>query len=212
MIISYYGAQFLKIQLGDLTLAVNPIGSHSKIKPAKFGADVGLISLNAPDFNGQESITYGDREPFIIDGAGEYEVKDISIKGIAFKTLYGKEEKINTIYTVALEGVRLCFLGALESPDIDREIIEDIDVVDILFIPVGMREKGMHGTLLPSEASKLSTIMEPKIIVPLYADEEALKQFLKEESSVNANIIEKLTIKKKDIEQKKGEIVVLRKT
>ncbi|MBI2046227.1 MAG: MBL fold metallo-hydrolase [Parcubacteria group bacterium] len=212
MIITYYGAQFLKIQLGDLTIAVNPIGNDSKIKTAKFGADIGLISLHAPDFNGREAIAYGDRKPFIIEGPGEYEAKDVSIKGIAQKILYEKEEKINTIYVVSLEGVRLCFLGALESPDLDKETIEGIDVVDVLFIPVGMREKGTSGVLLPKEASKLGTTLEPGIIIPLYAGEEALKQFLKEEGAANTNTLEKLTLKKKDMEQKEGEIIVLRKT
>lgn len=209
MIITYYGAQFLKIQFGDLVLAVNPIGSDAKMKTAKFGADVGLISFNTPHFNGRDTIAYGEKKPFIIAGPGEYEVKDISIKGIAVKTLYNNEEKINTIYMVTLEGVRLCFLGAIESPDLDRETLESIDVVDILFIPIGMRGKGDYGVLLPKEASKLTTALEPKIIVPLYSSDEALKQFLKEEGSSNGKAAEKLTLKKKDIEQKEGEIVVL---
>lgn len=210
MVITYYGAQFLKIQFGDLVLAVNPIASDAKIKTAKFGADIGLVSLNAPRFNGVESITYGEKKPFVVSGAGEYEVKDIAIKGIAVKTLYDGEDKINTIYVVMLEGMRLCFLGALESPDLDRETLESIDVVDILFIPVGVGGKGDHGVLAAKDASKLTTALEPKIIIPLYSSMEALKQFLKEEGSSNGEAVEKLTIKKKDIEQKEGEIVVLK--
>ena len=210
MIITYYGAQFLKIQFGDLVLAINPIGSDAKIKTSKFGADVGLISLNASRFNGRDTITYGEKKPFIIAGPGEYEVKDIAIKGIAVKTLYNGEEKINTIYVATLEGMRLCFFGALESSDLDRETLESIDVVDILFVPVGMRGKGDDGVLHPKEASKLTTALEPKIIIPLYSSGEALKQFLKEEGSGNREAMEKLTLKKKDIEQKEGEIIVLK--
>lgn len=210
MVITYYGAQFCKIQFGDLILAVNPISSSAKIKTAKFGADVGLISLNAPNFNGSDTIAYGEKQPFIIAGPGEYEVKDIAIKGIGVPIRYGKEEKINTMYVVTLEGMRLCFLGALESPDLDKEALESIDIVDILFIPVGMSEKGDSGALAPKDASKLSATLEPKIVIPLYASEEALKQFLKEEGSSKSEAMEKLTIKKKDIEQKEGEVIVLK--
>lgn len=212
MVITYYDAQFLKIQLGDLVLAVNPIASSAKIKTAKFGADVGLISLHTLDFNGRESIAFGEKQPFIIEGPGEYEVRGIGIKGIGLKTLYGDEERINTIYVATLEGMRLCFLGAVESPDFDRETLEAIDVVDFLFMPVGIQNKGDYGALSPKDASELSTALEPKVIIPLYSSEEALKQFLKEEGSGNIEAIDKLTIKKKDIEQKDGEIIVLRKT
>lgn len=210
MVITYYGAQFLKIQLGDLVLAANPIASGAKIKTAKFGADVGLISLHAPNFNGRESIAFGEKQPFIIEGPGEYEVKGIGIKGVGLKTLYGGEEKINTVYIVTLEGMRLCFLGAIESPDLDRETLEAIDIVDLLFMPIGMQNKGDYGALSPKDASKLSTMLEPKVIIPLYSSEEALKQFLKEEGSGGGEVTDKLTIKKKDIEQKEGEVIVLK--
>lgn len=210
MVITYYGAQFLKIQLGDLVLAVNPIAGNAKTKTAKFGADVGLISLHAPIFNGHDAITYGEKQPFIIEGPGEYEVRGVAIKGIGLKTHYGDEEKINTIYVVTLEGMRLCFLGAIVSPDLDRETLESIDIVDLLFMPVGIGNKGEYGALSPKDASKLSTTLEPKVVVPLYLSDEALKQFLKEEGLGNGPAIDKLTLKKKDIEQKEGEVIILK--
>lgn len=80
MIISYQGVESFKISQGDLTLAVNPVSKDSKFKPAKFGADVTLITTNHPDMNGREQTSRGDKESFIIDGPGEYEVKDVVVK------------------------------------------------------------------------------------------------------------------------------------
>ena len=51
MVISFLGAQFFKVSFGDTTLAFNPISKRSKLKQARFGADIALISVNHVDFN-----------------------------------------------------------------------------------------------------------------------------------------------------------------
>src|SRR5258708_39937170 len=80
MVITYFGHEFFKIQLGDLTLAINPISKDSKLKGARFGADIALISTNDPDGNGVDQVAFGERQPFVIEGPGEYEVKNVFIK------------------------------------------------------------------------------------------------------------------------------------
>jgi len=71
MIVTYYGKQYFKIQLGDRTIAYNPIGKDSKEKGSRFGADIVLSSLRHPDFNGADQCAYGERQPFVISGPGE---------------------------------------------------------------------------------------------------------------------------------------------
>ena len=81
MIITHFGRQHFKLQVGDLTIAVNPVSKEGKGKVAKYGADITLITSNHPDYNGSEQTEHSGKSPFVIRGGGEYEVKDIFIKG-----------------------------------------------------------------------------------------------------------------------------------
>lgn len=207
MIITYLGAEFLKIQFGDITLAFNPISKDSKLKAAKFGADVVLSSINHEDMNGYDQVSFGEKKPFIVRGPGEYEIGGVFIRGFATNTEYGGEKRINTIYTVSLEGMNICFLGALNDKTLPKSADEFIDNVDILFVPIGGQ-----GVLEAEDAYKLAVSMESKIIIPIhYGDigqKDALKDFLKEAGESPEPVV-KLTLKKKDLEGKDGDVVIL---
>lgn len=204
MIISYQGAQSFKVQFGDTVLAFDPVSKKSQFKVSNFGADIALISLNHPDMNGVDQVNRGEKEAFIINGPGEYEIQGVFIKGLSSVSNYGEEKKINTIYTVNFENMNLCFLGALGDANIPKETKEGIDGVDILFVPIGG-----EGVLNPSDAYKFAVSLEPSIIIPMNYNDKSLKAFLKEGGSDGTKSIEKLTIKKKDLEGKEGEIIVL---
>lgn len=208
MIISYHGLESFKLQFGDIIIAYNPISKESSFKPTKYGADIALISTNHADFNGADMAERGDRMPFVISGPGEYEIKEVFIKGFQSSSEYGGKPRLNTIYTVALEGMNLCFLGAQSTTELTHDTQEGIESVDILFVPIGG-----EGVLSPAEAYKLAVSLEPKIIIPMHygevGDKNALKTFLKEGGAEGADVLEKLTIKKKDLEGKEGDIVVL---
>lgn len=202
MILTYYGGQFVKVQAGDTIVAVNPISKSSKLKTTKFGADVALTSLNIDECNGIDEVTFGDKVPFVVQGPGEYEVSDIFIKGFASKFSSDKKEKINTIYSVLFDNINLCFLGLLKSEEISEEAIESLTDIDILFVPLG------ENTISPSKAYKLAVSLVPKMIIPL-GEEEYIKQFLKEAGSGPKERLDKLTLKRKDLEGKEGDIVLL---
>lgn len=122
-----------------------------------------------------------NKNPFIITGPGEYEVGGVFIKGFPGDT-----------YTVNLENMNICFLGS--------ENIEDLDEVDILFVSLSHIE--------PAKAHKISVSIEPKIVIPMQYSDAVLKTFLKEAGS-HANPETKLTLKKKDLDGKKVEVLVL---
>ena len=207
MIITYFGAEFFKVQFGDITLAFNPISKESKLKPSRFGADIVLSSTQHPDFNGVDQVTHGEKKPFIISGPGEYEIDGVFIKGLPSESKYGDKTLINTIYTVSLENMNICFLGAIDATELKAETVEALDVIDVLFVPIGG-----EGVLEPSKAYKFAVSLEPKIIIPMhYGDigtKDALKIFLKE-AGENPKAEPKLTLKKKDLEGKEGDIVLL---
>src|SRR3990167_6475574 len=100
MIISHYGLGMVKIQQGETVVVFNPIGEvprgRGDLKTLKFGADIALVSLNDPGYNGVANAARGERVPLLVDGPGEYEVGGIFIKGFA-------TGKINTAYLVTLE-------------------------------------------------------------------------------------------------------------
>jgi len=204
MVISYLGGQCFKISQGDLTLAINPPGKSSKLASAKFGADIALVTLDHDDFNGTENASFGERQPFVIQGPGEYEVRGVAVRGFGTSTTYDKRQTMNTIYSVSLEGLNLCFLGALGGGELPAAAKQELDEVDILFIPVG------GGDVLDHKAAyKLGVGLGPKVIVPMHYDQASLKSFLKEAGAEGRKPEEKLTVKKKDLEGKEGEVVVL---
>lgn len=227
MIITYLGGEFMKVQFGDITLAFNPPSKESKLKPSRFGADVALITLSHPDFNGAEAVTHGERKPFVISGPGEYEIKDVVVRGFPTGSQYGAKPNqkdsvarpdksgsmgavgINTVYVVTLEGMKLLFLGALGAGVLPAELKEELDDIDILFVPTGG-----NGVLSAAEANKIAVLVEPKLVIPMHyaglTDGAALKQFLKEAGEEKTVPVEKLTLKKKDLEGKEGEVVVLK--
>lgn len=205
MIITHHGGQCFKVSFGNTTLAFDPISKQSKLNSVKFGSDVAFISMRHPNFNGADQVALGNKQPFVVDGPGEYEIGDVTARGFGVSTIYDGVECFNTIYQVQLEGMNLIFLGAISSPDIDPKILGEFGDIDILFVPIGGGD-----VLEVPQASKLGVKLEAKLIIPMHYDDVALKAFLKEESAGDTVVMDKLTLKKKDLIDKEGEIVVLK--
>ncbi len=163
------------------------------------------MTTNHPDFNGVDQLTYGDREPFLVRGPGDYEVKEIFIKGTLSSGPQKPKKYVNTIYSFTVDGINICFLGALANENLSKESIESITEPDILIVPVSGED-----VLDAKQAAKLASSLEPKIIIPMDFDSTSLKAFLKEMGQENAETSEKLTLKRKDLEGKAGEVIVLK--
>ncbi len=205
MIITYFGKQFFKIQQGDMVLAFNPVSKSSKTGiSTHFGADLALITTNHPDYNGVEQLSHGERAPFVIKGPGDYEIKEIFIKGVLSDALIDGKKYINTIYLLCIDDINIGFLGALSNPEFSKESREAINSPDILFVPIGN-----EGMLDAKAAARLASSLEPKLIIPMDYDESALKIFLKEIGEEKVPAMDKLTLKRKDLENKEGEVVIL---
>jgi len=122
--------------------------------------------------------------------------------------VYDGKERINTIYSVTLENMNICFLGALSDINLSSEVKEALGDVDVLFIPIGD-----NNVLNAANAEKLSVEIAPKIIIPMHFGDvgvkDALKKYLKEAGEDNVKPIDKLTLKRKDLDGKTGDVVVL---
>lgn len=203
MVITYHGGQCFKVSFGETTLAFDPIAKKSKLAEVKFGADVAFVSTRHPDFNGIEQVSYGEKVPFVIDHAGEYEVGEVTVRGFGVSGMYDGKPHINTIYQVQFESMNIIFLGALNNPEIEPKILSEFGDIDILFIPIG------GGDVLEApQASKLATKLEARLIIPMHYDAPALKAFLKDQGVEDQKPVDKLTIKKKDVLEMEGNVVV----
>lgn len=176
MIVTYQGGESFKISQGDLAISINP--------QTKVSADVTIFTSIGSD--GQ--IT-SDRSGFVITGPGEYEIKDIFIKGYLTK----EKDVYKTTYLITFEGMKLCFLGSLEHP-------EEIEDVDVLFVPIGTDS---------SSAYKVAVSIEPSVMIPMRFDDKNLAQFIKE-SGDKVEALDKFVVKKKDLEGKESAIILLK--
>jgi len=126
-------------------------------------------------------------ESFIIEGPGEYEVKEVFIQGIASSQ--------NTIYVFEAEGIRFCHLGDLGQKELTDEQLEKIGQIDILMISTG------------DEAQKIIGQIEPKIVIPM--NYENVAKFLKTMGKNSVVAQDKFVVKASTLPTDAMEIVVL---
>ncbi|MDP3990996.1 MAG: MBL fold metallo-hydrolase [Candidatus Nealsonbacteria bacterium] len=214
MHIIWHGQSFFQIQLSQskgeqTTLAIDPFDETIGLKPPSFAADVLLISHNHADHNNKKAIK---GEPFLIEGPGEYEIKEIFIQGILcfHDNVQGKERGQSTIYIIEAEDMRLCHLGDIGQKELSPEQLEKIGDIDILMIPVG----GVY-TVDGKEANHIISQLEPKIIIPMHyhlpkskSKLEGVEKFLKETGRKSVVPQPKLLVKSKDLSEE-TKIVVL---
>ena len=213
MIITYLGKSLVKIQSGETVIALNP-GAESDAKRPKFGADIALVSLHDPSYADTNQVTFGNKIPMVIDGPGEYEIGGMYIKGFQTDTVEsqskkGKTDKINTAYSIIIEDVRLAHLGAHGKDSFDAGTLDELRDTDILFLPIG------GDMVLDYKAAyKVVTMLEPKIIIPVHYESKdgassPLPRFLKEYGAEQSEPVQKLVVKKKDMEGREGDVIVL---
>jgi L-ascorbate metabolism protein UlaG (beta-lactamase superfamily) len=206
MVIQKVGEYCFKLSAGPVTVAVNPPGERSHHKIPKFGADVVVISLPDEDWNGVGTASHGDKEPFVIQGPGAYEVGEVRVSGYSTAASYNDviSEVGNTIYLIEMDGIRVLALGALSNPKLSADIRSELDQVGIVIVPVG------DGTLDPKAAHELVTGIEPNVVIP-YAvnDGKALAAFLKAEGETGLKPTDKFTVRVKELLAMDGDVVLL---
>lgn len=184
MIVNYFGDGCFRLQSGDVSLLVNP--SNNRLK-----ADITLRTISPADVV--------ERDAGEITMPGEYEAKDIEIRGIPLLK-ESTAKYVKTIYAVAWEGIRFAFLGHLSRP-LDAEAIEALGEPDVLFIPTDHEH-----FISADDAAKLVKQLNPGVIIPAY--EKNANAFLRALGQ-KEEPMEKFVFKRKDLEGMKGKVVVL---
>jgi hypothetical protein len=106
-------------------------------------------------------------EAFVLDGPGEYEVRDVLVTGVRTyrDDAKGTERGKQTAFVVELDGMHTIHLGEIGHL-LTEEKLGDIGPIDIACVPVG-------GALSPQKAAELIAQLDPKIVVAMPLDEEA---------------------------------------
>jgi L-ascorbate metabolism protein UlaG (beta-lactamase superfamily) len=199
MVITYFGNQYFRLTLGDLTIALNPSSKSSKAP--RFGADVAIITSSHADYNNPDTVTLGDKEPFVVDGPGSYEIKNIFISGASSNVSIDKKEYINTVYGFELDGIKIAFLGSANNEkEFSSEAKEIAGDADMVFVAIKDDPVGAYKTAMSFESN---------MIIPMDYDKTTLARFLKEGGQDKAEVLDKATLKRKDLDGKEGHILVL---
>jgi L-ascorbate metabolism protein UlaG (beta-lactamase superfamily) len=216
MLIQYYGHSCFKIvtkpggrATEDITLFFDPFDKEIGLKPPQGQADVVFSSHRHRNHNNTGALK-GD--PVVIETPGEYAVKGINIVGIDsfHDNVEGAEKGRSTIFILEAEEFKICHLGDLGS-DLSGKQLEEIDGVDILFIPVGGKF-----TIDGKKAAELIRKIEPVIVIPMHykipgsnAEIEDESKFCNEMGNCPSEKVTKLNLKKKDLEDKKMEVILM---
>lgn len=179
MEITYLGHASFKIKTRTAVVVIDPYDEAIGKYPKDVEADLVLVSHDHSDHN---NVAVLKGHPFVINGPGEYEVKNISIIGVAtyHDDKKGEERGSNTVFVVEAEGVRLCHLGDLGHKLSDGQL-SDIGAIDVVMVPVG----GVY-TIDAKTAAEVVKQVDPWIAIPMhYGVSDKLKlasvdDFLKE--------------------------------
>lgn len=214
MYITWLGHSCFKLQdkIGSegVTLITDPFDKSIGLKPPHNEAQIVTISHSHYDHNNSDSIR---GNPFIIDEAGEYEVKGVFIEGIdsSHGLKEGKEAVKNIIYRIEMEEISITHLGDLGQAVLDNKQLEKIEGTDILLIPVG----GIY-TIDAAKAVEIVSQIEPRIVIPMHykipglnIKLDGVERFIKE-LGIKPTEEEKLKISKKDLPQEDMELVVMK--
>ncbi len=191
-------------------IVIDPFDEKIGLKVPSFSADILLVTHQHYDHNNVKAVK---GTPFVISGPGEYEVKEVFIKGISsfHDDKEGKERGQNTIYTIFAEDLKFCHLGDLGQKQLTDEQLEKIGNVDILMIPVG----GQF-TISSQEAQRIISQIDPKIVIPMHYELPKLKikldgvdKFLKVMGKNSIAPQDKFTVKSSTLPKDGMEIVVL---
>ncbi|HEX9817674.1 MAG TPA: MBL fold metallo-hydrolase [Patescibacteria group bacterium] len=220
MTITYHGHSCFKLRGKTGSVVTDPYGDDVGFSLPSLSADLVTVSHDHHDHNQAHKIggTARRNNPFIINQLGEYEVGGISVFGV--KSFHddqqGVERGANSIFTIAIDGVRVCHLGDL-GHELTEEQVKQIGIIDVLLVPVG----GIF-TLNAKQAVAVTRALEPSFVIPMHYNTmehnqemfgqlQPVEDFLKEFGVDNVTKVDKLKIESDRLPEE-IEVVVLEKT
>lgn len=192
--IEYKGGNSLIISTKKTDLVIDPNLAVVGLKPLSVKGKVELATEPRLAVNDAEAL-------LLIEGPGEYEIGDFSIRGISARRHIDDDdqEKVATVYRIEIGEVRIALLGNIAS-HLSEDQLEEIGVVDFLIVPVG----GNGLTLDATSASSIVRSIDPKVVIPVHyahsslayeVPQEGLELFTKELAAPIERITGKYKVK-----------------
>lgn len=176
MEISFIGHSCFRLRGRDASVVIDPYGKGiglATLVPSRFSADILAITHDHPGHNNRAMVG-GD--PKVIEGPGEFEVKGVSIQGVA---AYHDDESGArlgpvTMYSITLDEVVIAHLGDL-GHGLSEAQQDQLGSVDVLLVPVGG-----GNALSATAAMAVANQLEPKVVIPMHYKLPGLKLDLDE--------------------------------
>lgn len=159
MEIQFYGANCITISTKQARVVIDDNLQELGGKPVAKEGDILLYT--GP--HGDPALT----PHLLIDHAGEYEVSNVAVYGIPVRGHIDEAGQQNaTAYKIIVDDTRIFVTGHM-YPELNERQLENIGVIDIMFVPVGGNGYTTDGV----GAMQLIKKVEPKLVVPThYAD------------------------------------------
>jgi L-ascorbate metabolism protein UlaG (beta-lactamase superfamily) len=190
MEITSYGQTCLRLRSRDVAILTDPYPSVVGASGRGLSADI--VTISRPDEhplpeakgprsrNGLAVLPTSLANAFVLDGPGEYEIRDVLITGIrTFRDdARGERRGKQTAFLFELEGLRVIHLGDIGHL-FTEERAADIGSVHIAFVPVG-------GALSATKAAELVAQLDARLVIPMSVTpdpqegSQALARFLHE--------------------------------
>jgi L-ascorbate metabolism protein UlaG (beta-lactamase superfamily) len=189
MELTWYGRTCVRMRGKDAVVVADAY--QAVVGPTGRGITGDIVTYSHPDDSplpkakgrlsrdGSTLIPGSLEEAFCLDGAGEYEVKDVLISGVrTYRDEHrGKDRGRNVAFVVELDGVHIAHLGDIGHL-LTEDKLTDMGRVDVACIAIG-------GALPANKAAELVSQLDAKVVVPMTVcdDEEAteaLGKFLHE--------------------------------
>lgn len=178
MEVTWYGRTCVRLRGRDAVVVNDPY--PAVVGPTGRGISADIVTFSHPDeaplpkAKGKRSRDGGTAIPtslesaFVLDGPGEFEVRDVLLTGVRTHRddQGGANRGRQTAFMVELDGLHAIHLGEIGHL-LSQETLGEIGSVDIACVPIG-------GALTPTTAAALVAQLGPKIVVPMpVCDDEA---------------------------------------
>jgi L-ascorbate metabolism protein UlaG (beta-lactamase superfamily) len=171
MELTWYGRTCVRLRGKDAVVVADPF--QSIVGPTGRGITGDIVTFSHPDDrplpkakgkpsrDGRTFLPSSLDESFVLDGPGEYEVKEVLVTGVRTyrDDAKGAEQGKQVSFVVEIDGVHTIHLGDIGHL-LSEEKLGDIGSVDIACVPLG-------GSLTPQKAAAIIAQLDPRIVVPM---------------------------------------------
>ncbi len=188
--ITWYGRTCIRLRGKEAVVVTDPY--QAVVGPTGRGITGDIVTFSHPDDtplpkakgkrsrDGQTVLPSSLEQSFVLDGPGEYEVRNVLLTGVRTyrDDSRGQDRGKQVAFSVELDGLHTIHLGDIGHL-LTEEKLSDVGAIDIACIPIG-------GQLTATRAAELIAQLDPRIVVPMpicedEADcDEALAKFFHE--------------------------------